>query len=70
MKKLFEQGEKVVENVDYRLDLISLFSIGSKECIGGVKVDDILGSDGCSFKGFQIARGKKVECSESFLKKV
>lgn len=69
VQKLFEQGEKSEENVDHRLDPISLPSTGSKECTGGVKVDDILGSDGCSFKGFQTARGKKVECSESSLKK-
>lgn len=69
VQKLFEQGEKSEENVDHRLDPISLPSTGSKECTGGVKVDNILGSDGCSFKGFQTARGKKVECSESSLKK-
>lgn len=69
VKRLFEQGEKAVENVDHRLDPISLPSMGSKECTGGSIVDGISGSDGCSFQGFQTARGKKVECSESSLEK-
>uniref|UniRef100_K1RH48 Breast cancer type 2 susceptibility-like protein n=1 Tax=Magallana gigas TaxID=29159 RepID=K1RH48_MAGGI len=69
VKKLFEQGEKAVENVDHRLDPISLPSTGSKECSSESIMDGISGKDGCSFQGFQTARGKKVECSESSLKK-
>lgn len=67
--KILKQEEKAVENVDFRLEPISLPSTGSKECTGGVIVDGVTGSDGCSFQGFQTARGKKVECSESALKK-
>lgn len=68
--KILKQEEKAVENVDFRLEPISLPSTGSsKECTGGVIMDGVSGSDGCSFQGFQTARGKKVECSESALKK-
>lgn len=68
--KILKQEEKAIENVDFRLEPISLPSTGSsKECTGGVIVDGVTGSDGCSFQGFQTARGKKVECSESALKK-